>query len=105
MVSCCALAVGLTFAAAVASANAQAAATATTEEVTVTAPRAGPNARSLTKAVSYHDLDLTTQTGRNAHSQRIRTTARELCRSRATLSRGALSRVAQACELDGQLER
>jgi UrcA family protein len=52
----------------------------TTGELIVTAPAAGPNARSLSAPVSFRDLDLTTPAGRDTLSQRIQTTARDLCR-------------------------
>jgi UrcA family protein len=51
----------------------------TTGELIVTAPAPGPNAQSLTARVSFRDLDLTTPAGRDTLSQRIRTTARDLC--------------------------
>ena len=51
------------------------------DELTVTGHYGvGPNVRTLSTAVSYHDLDLTTQTGRDVLSQRVRTAARDLCR-------------------------
>lgn len=52
----------------------------TVEEVTVTA-RYGPTGelRSLSRVVSYSDLDLTTDAGRTALTQRIRATAHDLC--------------------------
>jgi UrcA family protein len=51
------------------------------DELTVTGRYGvGPNVRSLSTAVSYRDLDLTTQAGRDALSQRVRAAARDLCR-------------------------
>lgn len=52
----------------------------TVEEVTVTA-RFGPDGEPsvLSQAVSYSDLDLTTEAGRDELKRRINTTARDLC--------------------------
>jgi UrcA family protein len=75
----CVLAAGLALAAA-AAAHGQTVAQTTAGEVVVTAPYpAGPNVRSLSRPVSYRDLDLTTEAGRSALSDRVRTTARDLC--------------------------
>ena len=78
----CALAAALSLAAAVAPASAQVVAQTTTGEITVTAryPAAGADVRSLSAPVSYRDLDLTTDSGRDMLRKRVKTTARELCR-------------------------
>jgi UrcA family protein len=48
-------------------------------QFTVTGHGEGPHERSLSAAVFYGDLDLTTAIGRSALRQRVRRTAAELC--------------------------
>lgn len=73
----------------------------TVEELTVIGRQGvGPNTRSISAVVSYRDLDLTTENGRTVLNQRVRTTARDLCRQ---LNEGNMSTgggVAPSCEQD-----
>jgi len=72
---------GLALLAGMASAAGSVAAQTVVDELTVTGRYGvGPNVRSLSTAVSYRDLDLTTQAGRDVLSQRVRIAARDLCR-------------------------
>lgn len=72
----------------------------TVEELTVTGHRGvGPNTRSISAVVSYHDLDLTTEAGRSTLNQRVRTTAQDLCRRLGENNMGSTG-VAASCEQD-----
>jgi len=72
----------------------------TVEELTVTGrQRVGPETRTLSAAVSYRDLDLTTESGRTVLTQRVRSTAQDLCRQLGEQNMGSAA-VAQSCERD-----
>jgi UrcA family protein len=104
--SCRVLAAGLALAIAATAAQAQTAvktpsgeaAKTPTGEIIVTAPSGRPNAKGLSAPVSYRDLDLTTNTGRNSLSQRVRLTARDLCRRLGQSNKG--THAAGTCEQD-----
>ena len=54
---------------------------ATAQELTVTGRYgADPNVQTLSAAVSYADLDLTTEAGRQMLGERVKLTARDLCK-------------------------
>lgn len=73
----CALSLGALLAAAAA---APSFAQTVVDELTVTGRYGvGPEVRSLSAAVSYRDLDLTTEAGRAVLRQRVKDTARDLC--------------------------
>ena len=72
----------------------------TVGEVTVTGRYGpGPDARSLSAPVSYSDLDLTTGAGREALRQRIKLTARDLCRQLGEANMGGTAGQ-PSCEQD-----
>ena len=72
----------------------------TVEELTVTGRQGvGPNTRSLSAVVSYRDLDLTTEAGRTVLTQRVRSTAQDLCRRLGEDNMGATG-TAPSCEQD-----
>jgi UrcA family protein len=104
--SCRALAAGLVVVIVASAAHAQTAvkspsgeaAKTPTGEIIVTAPSGRPNAKGLSAPVSYRDLDLTTNAGRNSLTQRVRTTARDLCRRLGESNKG--THRAGTCEQD-----
>jgi UrcA family protein len=72
----------------------------TVGEVTVTGRYGpGPDVRSLSAPVSYSDLDLTTGAGREALRQRVKLTARDLCRQLGEANMGGTA-VQPSCEQD-----
>jgi len=72
----------------------------TVEELTVTGRQGvGPNTRSISAVVSYHDLDLTTESGRAVLDQRVRATAQDLCRRLGENNMGSTG-AAPSCEQD-----
>jgi UrcA family protein len=73
---------------------------AVADEVVVTGRyRVGPEVRRLAAPVSYRDLDLTTDAGRDVLRQRVRATAQDLCRRLGEANMG--STLAQpSCERD-----
>lgn len=72
----------------------------TVEELTVVGRHGvGPNTRSLSAVVSYRDLDLTTETGRTVLTQRVRSTAQDLCRQLGE-DPTAADGVASSCQQD-----
>ncbi|CAN7256487.1 UrcA family protein [Phenylobacterium sp. LjRoot225] len=90
---CAALAVGLTAAAAPVIAQ-------TVGELTVTGRYGvGPDVRSLSAPVSYRDLDLTTQGGRDVLRERVRMTAQDLCRRLGEAGAGGTA-LLPSCERD-----
>lgn len=93
--------IGGVLAASVAAASAGAAlAQATVGEVTVIGRYGeGLNARSLSAPVSYGDLDLTTGAGREALRQRVKLTARDLCRQLGEADLGGTA-AQPSCEQD-----
>jgi UrcA family protein len=73
---------------------------ATVDELTVTGRYGvGANVPSLSTAVSYRDLDLTTNAGRDALSQRVRSAAYDLCRRLGESGAGDTA-LAPSCERD-----
>src|SRR5690606_31496446 len=68
------------------------------EEITVMG-RLGPDGRptTLSRAVSYRDLDITTPWGRDELRRRIRDTARELCAELGEPSRTVTGGIVPAC--------
>jgi UrcA family protein len=91
---------GVALFAGVASAAGPVAAQTVADELTVTGHyRVGSDVRTLTSTVSYHDLNLTTATGRNVLSQRVRTAARDLCRRLGEPSNAGQA-AAPSCERD-----
>ena len=104
--SCRVLAAGLALSIAATAAHAQTtvktptgeAAKTPSGEIIVTAPSGRPNAKGLSAPVSYRDLDLTTNAGRNSLTQRVRTTARDLCRRLGESNKG--THRAGTCEQD-----
>lgn len=70
------------------------------QELTVTGRyRVGPDVRSLSGPVSYADLDLTTESGRQMLRERVRLTAHDLCRRLGEAGMGATP-AAPSCEQD-----
>lgn len=91
---------GLALAVGLSAAPARLAAQTVVDELTVTGRYGvGPSVRSLSTAVSYHDLDLTTEAGRDALRQRVRAAAYDLCRRLGEAGNGGTPLV-PSCERD-----
>jgi UrcA family protein len=74
------LGLGSALAIAAAAASAPALAQSVPDEVVVIGRYPGPDADTRSAVVSYRDLDLTTQAGRDILQERVEATANELCR-------------------------
>lgn len=91
---------GLALAVGLSAAPARLAAQTVVDELTVTGRYGvGPSVRSLSTAVSYRDLDLATQDGRDALRQRVRAAAYDLCRRLGEAGNGGTALV-PSCERD-----
>lgn len=91
---------GAALAAFVTAAAAPAFAQTTVQELTVTGRYGvGPEVRRLSAVVSYADLDLTTDAGRTALRERVRSTASDLCRRLGEGAAGGTALV-PSCEQD-----